>query len=57
MSDIKEYTAYESAKLLGKKVRTIREWIRTGKILATKTPNGREWRISEKEIKRLLEER
>ena len=43
-------TIRQVAKLLGIKVRTIREWIKKGKIKAVK--NGNEWYIPKEEIYR-----
>lgn len=48
------YNIKETAEMLGIKVRTVREWIRNGKIKAFKYPNSRIWRIKESEIKRLI---
>ena len=47
---MKYYSLKEAAKLLGIQVRTVREWIRQGKIQAEKAENGWYWRISEEEI-------
>ena len=49
------YSLREAAELLGIKVRTIREWIRTGKIQAEKENGGWYWRVPETEIRRLNE--
>ena len=43
------YTIIEAAPMLGIKVRTVREWIRMGKIQARKGAKGK-WYISEEEI-------
>ena len=48
--NMKDYSLRESANILGVKVRTLREWIRSGKINARKHENGWYWRISEEEI-------
>lgn len=48
------YNIKETAEMLGIKVRTVREWIRNGKIKAFKYPNSSIWRIKESEIKRLI---
>lgn len=45
-------TIRQVAKLLGIKVRTIREWIRKGKIKAVKIGNDRTWYIPKEEVKR-----
>lgn len=47
------HSTRETAKLLGVKVRTIREWIRTGKIRAQKYPGSRRWYITDEEISRI----
>ena len=57
MLEEKFYSLRKTAELLGIKTRTLREWIRTGKIVAIKYPNGRMWFISEKEIGRVRERR
>ena len=49
----KMYNTFETAKLLGMKVRTIRAWIHDGKIKATKYADGGQWYVSESEIKRI----
>lgn len=48
------YNIKETAEMLGIKVRTVREWIRNGKIKAFKYPNSSIWRIKESEIQRLI---
>lgn len=50
------YTIRQASNLLKIKVRTVREWIRLGKLKADKQDNGR-WRISEAEIERVLNEK
>ena len=47
-------TIREAAKMLGKKVRTIRYWIHEGKINAIKTGSGYKWLICMDEIERVL---
>ena len=42
----------ESSAMIGIKVRTIREWIRLGKIHAIQDSRTRRWYISESEIER-----
>ena len=51
----KSYTIKEVALLLGVKVRTIREWIKTGKIHAIKYGKTKKsaWYILEHEIERI----
>ena len=46
-----EMTVRQAAFILGLKVRTIREWIRKGKLRAEKGTDG-VWRIPEEEIYR-----
>lgn len=50
------YSIIESAKHLGIKARTVREWIRSGKIKAHKNTSGK-WVIMENEIGRIIEEK
>lgn len=47
------YNLSEVAKLLGIKVRTVRQWVREGKIKATKITGTNRWVVMESEIKRL----
>lgn len=49
---MKNYTLKEAASIFGIKVRTMREWIKTGKVYAEK--NGKYWIISEDEIYRKI---
>ena len=42
----------ESSAMIGIKVRTIREWIRLGKIHAIQDSRTRRWYVSESEIER-----
>jgi len=49
----KYYTTGEAAKLLQMNERTIREWIKTGKLKATKP--GRSYFISEDAIRALID--
>lgn len=49
----KTYNIRQAADLLGIKVRTVREWIRLGKLNGTKYDCSNRWFISESEIKRL----
>lgn len=50
------YGLKDAANILGIKVRTIREWIRNGKIKAVKDENNWYWKIPESEIERKLNE-
>lgn len=50
------YRIRKAASLLNVKVRTVREWIRIGKIKAVKADNGWYWMIPFAEIERLLNE-
>lgn len=47
------YNIRQASVELGVKVRTIREWIRSGKIKAVKYNGGTKWYISEEEISRI----
>ena len=47
------YNLIETASLLGIKVRTVREWIRNGKLNAQKLANSNRWVVLESEIKRV----
>ena len=47
------YTLLETAKIFKIKIRTVREWLKTGKIQAEK--HGTMWRVSASEIDRLKE--
>ena len=49
----KMYNIRQASNLLGIKVRTVREWIRTGKIKAGKYEVSNRWFIAESEIERL----
>lgn len=49
---MKYYTITETAKLLGFKERTIRQWIHDGKLKASKYNKSSRWFISDKEISR-----
>lgn len=48
----KEYNIIEAAKILGIKARTVREWIKKGKIKAQKPRN--KWLISGDELQRVM---
>ena len=49
----KMYNVRQASNLLGIKVRTVREWIRNGKLKADKYTVSNRWFISESEIERL----
>ena len=49
------YGITEAAVRLGMKARTVREWIRNGKIKANKNTSGK-WVIMDAEIERIIEE-
>ena len=50
---MKYYTLKDVAKLLNIQVRTAREWLKQGKIVAEKWEDNR-WHVSEVEVRRLL---
>ena len=50
---MKYYSVKDASKILGIKVRTVREWIRDGKIKAIKYPDCSWWFISQEEILRI----
>lgn len=47
------YTIRQASGLLGIKVRTVREWIRNGKLTGEKHPISHHWCIPQTEIERL----
>ena len=49
----KYYSIRQASNILGIKVRTVREWIRNGKITAIKYGASNRWFIPESEIRRL----
>lgn len=49
----KGYNLIQVADALGLKVRTVRQWVKDGKIKATKIPQSRRWIVKESEILRL----
>ena len=51
-----EYGITEAAIRLGMKARTVREWIRNGKIKAHKNTSGK-WVIMESEVERIIKEK
>lgn len=50
---MEEYRLKDAAHLCGVKVRTMREWIKAGKIGANKAKNGWYWQIPDSEILRV----
>ena len=50
----KDYNIKKTADLLGIKVRTVRQWIRDGKLNAIKYPASNRWMIPREEIERLM---
>lgn len=53
MAEEKNYNIVKTAELLGIKVRTVRQWIRDGKLKAVKYDVSNRWFIPESEIARL----
>jgi len=51
--DVKLYTPEEVADLLGFKTRTIKEWLRSGKLPGIKV--GVTWRVRQKDLAEFLE--
>ena len=49
------YRLNDAARMLGIQVRTLREWIKLGKIKAIKDANNWYWLISEDEVAKHLE--
>lgn len=49
----KHYNLREASKLLGVKVRTLREWIKQGYLKAKKYDGKRMWFVSQSEIDRI----
>lgn len=49
------YNIKQVANIIGIKVRTVREWIRNGKIHGEKNPISGRWFFTEEEVKRLAE--
>lgn len=47
------YNLNEVASMLGLKVRTVRQWVNSGKIKAQKITGSNRWLVLESEIKRL----
>ena len=50
------YNLDEVAKVLGVKVRTVREWVIRGKIKGRKLPPSRRWFVTAKEMERIVSE-
>lgn len=53
MTGEKMYNVRQTSNLLGIKVRTVREWIRNGKLKAGKYDVSNRWFVPESEIERL----
>lgn len=51
------YNLRQTSNLLGIKVRTVREWIRNGKLTARKDPFNKRWFVEQAEIDRIKESR
>ncbi len=49
----KGYSLNEVANLLGVQVRTVRSWVKAGKVKARKIDGTRRWIVMESEVKRL----
>ena len=50
----KHYSLKETAELLGIKLRTAREWVRTGRLKAKKYGDSTRWYVPESEIARII---
>lgn len=50
-------TLREVAEACGVKVRTVREWLKIGRIRGTKSLSGYRWIIAESEVSRIIGER
>src|SRR5713226_6989904 len=57
MTDLREVSALEAARLLGVNERTIRLWIKGERLQATKVPHQSRLRIPMSEIARIQQER
>lgn len=55
--EVKLITIRQAAKILNRRVRTVRDWIHKGKIDAVKGINGYRWYVFLDEIERLVEEK
>lgn len=49
----KYYSLIETAEILGVKVRTVREWTKTGFLIAHRYEGKKKWYVSQSEIDRL----
>ena len=49
------YSIRDVANIVGVKVRTVREWIRLGKIKGEKNPISRRWFFTKEEVDRIAE--
>lgn len=47
------YTLRQAAERIGIQVRTAREWLKKGKLIAEQNEYNHRWRVSEKEVQRL----
>ena len=54
---MEEYRLKDAARMCGVKIRTVRQWIREGRILADKQQNGWYWMIPASEVERINDER
>lgn len=54
---MEKYDIKDTARMCGVKVRTVRQWIREGRIRAEKQENGWWWMIPTSEIERVNNER
>ena len=50
---MKYYSLADAAEILGVKVRTLREWMRDGFLIAHKYDGKKKWYVSQSEIDRL----
>lgn len=51
----KMYTIKQASEILGLKVRTVREYIHTGKLKAYKYAGGRTWHIKASDMAEMME--
>ena len=49
----KHYSLSETSEILGVKVRTLREWLKTGFLIAHRYEGKKKWYVSQSEIDRL----
>jgi len=49
----KNYSLKQVAEILGLKIRTVREWVKTGKLKASKYDVSNRWFVTESEIQRV----